>query len=60
MDAVESWRRWQVSAAVDPSSAQANKNFFLTNAAVAGLSLIIAALVWYLMRPHGRQGASSA
>lgn len=59
VDAVHSWHQWRASVAGDPSGAQAYKSFFLTQAAAAGLSLIIAALVWWLLRPHAQRRISS-
>jgi ABC-type sulfate transport system permease component len=52
VDAAQSWREWRNWAATDPSQAEAYRTFFLTNAATATLSLVIAALVWWLLRPH--------
>jgi hypothetical protein len=55
VDAAQSWREWRRWAATDISRADAYKTFFLTNTATALLSLVIAALVWWLLRPHARR-----
>jgi hypothetical protein len=44
-------RRW---SARDPSEAEALRSFCQVDAAVALLSLAIAALVWWLLRPANR------
>ena len=56
VDAVRSWREWHTWAAQDPSSADAYRTFFLVNMTVALLSLAIAGLVWWLLRPGGGKG----
>jgi hypothetical protein len=38
----------------DPSAADAYRMFFLENTAVALLSLAIAGLIWWLLRPRPR------
>jgi hypothetical protein len=58
VDAVRSWREWQTWLARDPSAADAYRTFFLMNAAMAALSLAIALLVWWLLRPRGQKGPS--
>ena len=51
VDAVQAWQNWQTRAAQDPSAADAYRGFFLTDTAVALLSLSIAGLVWWLLKP---------
>jgi hypothetical protein len=52
VDAARSWQEWHSWVAQDPSGAQAYRTFFLVNLAVALLSLSIAGLVWWLLRPQ--------
>ena len=54
IDAVRSWQEWQTWAATDASGADAYRIFFITNSVAAIVSLLIAALVWWLLRPHAR------
>ena len=57
-DAVRAWREWHSWAGQDPSGAEAYRTFFLVSTSVAVLSLSIAGLVWWLLRPRtGSQGA---
>ena len=56
VEAVRSWREWHTWAAQDPSGADAYRSFFLVNTAVALLSLAIAGLVWWLLKPSGSKG----
>ena len=57
VEAARSWQEWHTWAAQDPSGAEAYRTFFLVNTAVALLSLSIAGLVWWLLRPtSGRTG----
>jgi hypothetical protein len=51
VDAARSWQEWQSWSGPDPSGADAYRTFFLQNTAMALLSLSIAALVWWLLRP---------
>ena len=51
VDAVRSWQEWHTWAARDPSGAGEYRTFFLVNLSVALLSLSIAGLVWWLLRP---------
>jgi hypothetical protein len=51
VDAVRSWQEWHLWLDRDPSGADAYKTFFLINLATAALSLAIAVLVWWLLRP---------
>jgi hypothetical protein len=55
VDAIRSWQEWHSWAARDPSGADAYKSFFITNAAAAALSLAIAVLVWWLLRPRSER-----
>jgi hypothetical protein len=52
VEAVQAWQEWQRRAVPDPSGADAFRSFFLMNLAVALLSLSIAGLVWWLLRPR--------
>jgi hypothetical protein len=52
VDAVQSWNEWQGQRATDPSAADAYYTLFLVDLAVAALSLAIAGLVWWLLRPR--------
>jgi len=56
VEAVRSWQEWHSWAVQDPSGAEAYRTFFLVNLVVALLSLSIAGLVWWLLRPSGRTG----
>jgi hypothetical protein len=52
VEAAQAWQAWRVWAAQDPAEAEAYRSFFLVNTAVALLSLSIAGLVWWLLKPH--------
>lgn len=52
IDAVRAWREWHTWAVRDPSAADAYRTFFLVSAAIALGSLLIAGLVWWLLRPR--------
>jgi hypothetical protein len=52
VEAIRSWREWHIWATRDPSGAAAYKTFFMINAATAALSLALAVLVWWLLRPR--------
>jgi hypothetical protein len=58
VDAVRLWNEWQSQRATDPSAADAYYTFFLVDLAVAALSLAIAGLVWWLLRPRS-EGSSA-
>ena len=51
VDAVQSWKEWHTRLATDPSDAANYHSYFLVDLAVAALSLTIAGLVWWLLRP---------
>lgn len=52
VDAVGSWREWHMWATRDPSEADAYRTFFVADATITALSLAIAGLVWWLLRPQ--------
>jgi hypothetical protein len=52
VDAARSWHEWRLLVATDPSAADAYRSVFVINALAAAISLVIAALVWWLLRPH--------
>jgi hypothetical protein len=51
VDAVRSWQEWHQWMSRDPATAGEYRNFFMVSATVSGLSLAIAILVWWLLRP---------
>jgi hypothetical protein len=59
VDAIRSWEEWSTWATRDPSAADAYRTFFLVNAATAIVSLSIAALVWWLLRPNPGERSGS-
>jgi hypothetical protein len=50
-----SWRDWHRAGVLDPVAAANYRQDFLTDLAVAVLSLLIAGLVWWLMRPQDQE-----
>jgi H+/Cl- antiporter ClcA len=61
VDAVQAWREWHRWAQRDPSAADAYRTFWMADLAVAALSLAIAILIWWLLRPSaGRVGRAPA
>jgi hypothetical protein len=52
VDAIKAWQNWQARAVQNPSGSDAYRTFFLVDTAVALLSLSIAGLVWWLLRPR--------
>jgi hypothetical protein len=52
VDALRSWREWHSWMVRDPSGADAYRTFFMVDVAVALVSLLIAGLVWWLLRPQ--------
>jgi hypothetical protein len=55
VDAIRSWQEWHNWSAQDRSAAEAYKTFFMVNAGAAGVSLAIAVLVWFLLRPRSHR-----
>jgi H+/gluconate symporter-like permease len=55
VDAVRSWHEWRVLATTDHSAAEAYRTFLVMNTLIATVSLGIAGLVWWLLRPHPRE-----
>jgi uncharacterized membrane protein len=53
--AVESWQQYRVWTGRDPSTAEAYLSFAATNSAVVVLSLALAWLLWWLLRPRSPQ-----
>jgi hypothetical protein len=58
VDAVRAWNEWQNWKVRDPSGADLYRTSFLMDMASALVSLAIAALVWWLLRPKARVDAS--
>lgn len=52
VDALQAWREWHRLAASDPSAAEGYRTFCLVDSAAAAVSLTLAALVWWLLRPR--------
>lgn len=51
VSAIHAWREWHTWEDVDPSGADAYRTFFLMDLSVLALSVVIAGLVWWLLRP---------
>jgi hypothetical protein len=58
VEAARAWQEWRSWRATDPSGADEYRIFFMENAAVAIVSLCLAALLWHLLRPRQSNGAS--
>jgi hypothetical protein len=52
VDAAQTWREWRVAAAASQNAAELH-GYFLRDLGIAVLSLAIAALIWWLLRPAG-------
>jgi hypothetical protein len=52
VDAAQTWREWRMAAPTSPSAAEVH-GYFLRDLGIAVLSLAIAALIWWLLRPTG-------
>ena len=50
VDAAQTWREWRVAATASPNAAELH-GYFLRDLGIAVLSLAIAALIWWLLRP---------
>jgi len=60
VDAVQAWQEWHRWAERDPSAAEAYRTFWMVDVAVAAVSLAMALLIWWLLRPPaGRVGRSA-
>jgi hypothetical protein len=51
VDAIRSWQEWHQWLGRDPATADEYRSYFAVSATVSGLSLAIAVLVWWLLRP---------
>jgi hypothetical protein len=60
VDAVQAWREWHRWAERDPSAAEAYHTFWVVDVAVAALSLAMALLIWWLLRPPASRLRRSA
>ena len=54
VSAFQGWQQYRLWRLRDPSGADASLTFAQLELAMAGLSLTIAALVWWLLRPKPR------
>ncbi|HET6778081.1 MAG TPA: hypothetical protein VFH26_04285 [Gemmatimonadales bacterium] len=55
---VQSWQRYREWAGRDPSAADAYLNFAASDAVVVVLSVSLAGLVWWLLRPKSPQASA--
>ena len=60
VDAVQAWREWHRWAERDPSAADAYRTFWIVDVAVGVLSLAMALLIWWLLRPPASRLSRSA
>ena len=51
VDAVEAWRHWRELAVSDPSAAELYQTTFWLDLGIAAVSVGLACLVWWLLRP---------
>jgi hypothetical protein len=49
--AVEAWRQWHEVAESDPSAADLYRTTFQLDAGMVIVSVVIASVVWWLLRP---------
>lgn len=59
VDAVGAWQEWHTWVVRDPSAADAYRTFFMMNVTTTAFSLVIAGLVWWLLRPKPRTGLAA-
>jgi hypothetical protein len=55
VSAIESWQQYRAWTGRDPSAAEAYLSFAATNSAVVILSVALAWLVWWLLRPSASE-----
>jgi hypothetical protein len=60
VDALQAWREWHRWAERDLSAAEAYRTFWMVDVAVAALSLVMALLIWWLLRPPASRVRRSA
>ena len=51
VDAVQTWREWRIAGAAGSPAAAELYDYFLRDLGVTALSLALAALIWWLLRP---------
>ena len=52
VSAINAWGEWHTWAGRDPSGADAYRTFFMVDLAVIGLTVALAGLMWWLLRPR--------
>ena len=52
VSAIHAWREWHTWTERDPSGADASRTFFMVDMAIVALTLSIAGLIWWLLRPR--------
>jgi hypothetical protein len=52
VSAIHAWREWHIWRERDPSGADAYRTFFMVDVGVVVLTLAIAGLIWWLLRPR--------
>lgn len=53
--AIRAWQQWRLWRERDPSGAEASLTFAQVDGAIAGGSLVLAVLIWWLLRPTGER-----
>lgn len=51
VDAAQTWREWRLALTAGSPTAVDLHNYFLRDLGVTALSLALAALIWWLLRP---------
>jgi hypothetical protein len=52
VSAIHAWREWHAWAGRDPSGADAYRTFLMMDLGVMALTVALAGLVWWLLRPR--------
>jgi hypothetical protein len=60
VSAIQAWQQWRIWRERDPSGADAYRTFAEVDIAIAVLSLGVAVLIWWLLRPRSGNAPGGA
>jgi hypothetical protein len=60
VSAIQAWQQWRIWRERDPSGADAYRTFAEVDIAIAVLSLGVAVLIWWLLRPQSGNAPGGA